>query len=96
MSAVTKKGILAVSQPQFKKVEAELKGGIAVIAQRINLIKVDLVLGYNFNGTELTAGDKIILRGDSGLQPWAKQVVSLDNKEFVLCPEDQILGYEKA
>lgn len=96
MSAVTKKGVLAIAQPQFKKVEAEIKGGIAVIAQRVSLIKASLVLGYSLNGVDLKAGDKIILRGDSGLQPWAKQVVSLDDKEFVLCPEEQIIGYEKA
>jgi hypothetical protein len=95
MRKVSKKGYLAVKQPEFKKIEATIKGGVALISQRIDLIKTDLVMDYEIDGLVLKANkDKILLRGDSGLQPWAKQVLNTEGLEFVLCPETNVIGYE--
>ena len=96
MAFVTKKGQLAIKQPEFKKIEANLKGGIAVISQRSMLIELSLVMDYELDGVKLLAPDTtILLRADAGLQPWAKQVFSIDgyDESFVLCPESQVLGY---
>lgn len=95
MNKVSKKGTLAVKQPEFKKIEATIKNGLALISQRIDLIKVDLIMDYEIDGIKLKAGkDKVILRGDAGLQPWAKQVLNIDGLEFVLCPEHLVVGVE--
>lgn len=96
MSTSTRKGTLAIAQPEFKKIEAQMKGGIALISQRMNLIEVPLLMDYEMDGTRLYAANtKILLRADAGLQSWAKQVFSLGEGglEFVLCPESQVIGY---
>lgn len=91
----TKKGFIAIEQPIFKKIEAQIKGGIAIIAQRVELTESKVVLNYNNADLLLKTGDHVILKGDAGLMPWAKQVLSFRDKEFVLVPEDQIVGYIK-
>lgn len=91
---VTVKGTLAITQPEFKKIEAQVSGGFAAISQRTNLVVADLVMDYDLGSVRLVAGvDKVIIRGDAGLQPWAKQRMCLGAKEFVLCPENQVVGY---
>lgn len=95
MKQISKKGYFAIKQPEFKKIEATVRGGIALISQRIDLIKSELVMDYEIDGLVLKANrDKILLRGDAGLQPWAKQIMSIDGEDFVLCPENIIVGYE--
>jgi co-chaperonin GroES (HSP10) len=89
-------GFIAIQQPQFKKIEADLSTGIARAAQRVALTKAKVVLSYKSNNLELNAGDSVILSGQAGLEQWAKQVLVLDGKEFVLVPESKIFGYEKA
>ena len=95
MFFVSKKGTLAIAQPEFKKIEAEMKGGLAIISQRVRLIETPLIMDYEFDGKLLKASNTlIILRGDAGAQPWARQIFDLkDAAPFVLCPESQVLGY---
>ncbi len=91
----SKNGTLAVKQPEFKKIEATVKGGIALVSQRIELVSVDLIMDYQLGDTLLKAGvTRILLRGDAGLQPWAKQTLSFDGKEFVLCPESAVVAVQ--
>lgn len=91
----TKGQFLAVVRPEFKKIEAELVGGMARIANRIDVIEVALVMRYTIEeGLVLLPGDKVLLRGDSGLQSWAKAEFRLeDGTSFVLCPESSVIGY---
>jgi hypothetical protein len=91
----TKKGFIAIEQPLFKKIEAQVKGGIATIAQRVELIESSVVLNYQNGDLLLKTGDSVILKGDAGLHPWAKQILSFKDKQFVLVPEEQIVGYVK-
>jgi hypothetical protein len=87
----SRKGFLAVQVPEFKQIETEMKGGIALNASRIELISVGLVMDYVYNGLELKGGrDKIVIRSDAACQPWAKQVMRYDGKLFVFCPEDHL------
>jgi hypothetical protein len=92
----SKTGMLAIKQPQFIKPDAQLRGGIALISQRTETILAELVMDYTLpDGTRLNAGkDKVILRGDAGLNAWAKKIYSLGDKEYVLCPDNEVLGYE--
>ena len=88
-----RKGFVAIRQPEFKKIETNIRGGIATIAQRSELIAADLVMRYTFEDSILDpAMHKILLKGDAGLHPWAKQVYSFNGMEFVLCPESSIIG----
>jgi hypothetical protein len=94
-SIYTKKGSIAIEQPVFKKIEAQIKGGIATIAQRVELIEAKVLLHYSNNDISLNPGDYVILKGDAGLHPWAKQVLNLKDLSFVLVPETEIVGYIK-
>lgn len=91
----TKKGEIAIEQPTFTKIEADVQGGIARIAQRAAVIEAKLVMSYMINDVWLHPGDKVIIRADSGLQPWAKNLFVLGGLSFVLCPESAIIGYRK-
>jgi len=94
MALGTKKGELAIVKPEFKKIEAEVIGGMARITQRIAVTESVLVMNYNLQGVELRAGDSVLLRGDAGLAKWAANELRLsDGTAFVLCPEDAVIGY---
>ena len=90
----SKNGYLAVSPPEFKKVEQKIVSGFAMISQRTDVIEVDLIMDYQLDGNTLLAGhDRVILKGDAGLRQWAKEKLYIDGKEFVLCPESEVLGF---
>ncbi len=90
----TKQGQLAIKQPEFKKIEIEQTGGLARAVARIELIEIELVMRYKLADVILNPGDKVLLRGDAGGNRWAQQLYRLnDGTPFVLCPEDQVLGY---
>lgn len=91
----TKKGELAIVQPEFKKVEVEVVGGIARAVARVEIIEAKLVMNYKLDGEPLKPGDGILLRADSGLKAWAKNLFRLsDGTLFVLCPESEVIGFK--
>lgn len=90
----TRKGFLAVVAPEFKRIESEVIGGIARPVARVETVETPLVMCYNLDGVMLFPGDTVLLRGDAGAQKWAKNEFRLkDSTNFVLCPEDQVIGY---
>jgi hypothetical protein len=89
----TKDGYLAIKLPPANKIEAQMMGGLAVNRQRHDLVKAPLVMDYH--KFDLSAGDVAILKADSGFKPWAREVYIIDGKEFVLCPETDVLGFEQ-
>jgi hypothetical protein len=96
MTLNTTKGMIGIVRPEFVRMEIEVQGGIARVSQRIELTEAKLVLGYDIGDVQLNPGDTVILRGDAGLQQWAKTEYRLPGANpFVLCPETQILGYRK-
>lgn len=87
---------IAIEQPVFSKIEAQITNGFAMNSNRINLIECKVVLKCKLNDSlTLEPGDQVILRGDAGLYPWAKQKFIYENKDFVLCPKTDIIGYKK-
>jgi hypothetical protein len=90
----TPKGHIAIEQPLFKKIEVEVVGGLAKISQRTDVIEAKVLMEYDLSGTKLKLNDTVLLKADAGLQQWAKMQYRLsDGIAFVLCPENQILGY---
>lgn len=89
----TKQGELAVKQPEFKKIETEVHGGIARAVARVELIEVELVMEYFLSGVHLHPGDSILMRADAGLTKWAQNLYRLSDVSFVLAPESSVLGY---
>ena len=94
MYVVSKKGELAIEQPVFTKIETNIIGGFAKNSSRAEIIRAKLVMNYQSEHGLILAGSKILLRATAGLSSWAKLVYLLDDKEFVLCPESEIVGYE--
>lgn len=90
----TRKGMVAIKPlPLYKK--PEVRGGsFATIAQKHEVIAVGLAMDYELDGVVLRAGiDKVILPADANLQPWSNKRLSLGETDFVLCPEQQLVGY---
>jgi hypothetical protein len=87
---------IAIEQPVFTKIEAQITNGFAMNSNRINLIECKVVWKCRINDNLLLGPeDTVILRGDAGLYPWAKQKFVHEGKEIVLCPKTDIIGYKK-
>lgn len=96
MNIQSSNGRIAIEQPVFTKIEAKISNGFATNSNRINLIESVVVWNFKItDSTELEPGDIVILRGDAGLYPWAKQKFIFGDKDFVLCPVSDIIGYKK-
>jgi hypothetical protein len=95
MVTFTTRGSIAIAQPVFHKVEAEMKGGFAVNASRTALVEAEVLLDYRSEHLSLCRGDKVLLRGSAGLHPWAKDKMAWGKLEFVLCPESAVVAYVK-
>lgn len=93
MSDIIYGNFIAIEPPVHSKVEAEIVGGIAITAQRINLIKQKVKLAQT--ALSLVPGDEVIIQADIVLEPWAKRVFNLNGVSFVLIPIDRIIGYSK-
>ena len=93
---ISKKGYFAIKQPEFKKIEANIVGGVARISQRDDVILYQMVMDGEYSGTMYKKGDSLMLTGEAGLKPWAKKIYNLDGMEFVLVPETEVLGFKKA
>lgn len=90
---------VAIEPIVFSKVESKVEGGFARIAQNVEIVSANLVMGYleavGMNSAIHHVGkDKPLLRGDSGLKPWNKQILEYKGKRFVMCPVADILGWE--
>jgi hypothetical protein len=89
----TRDGFLAIKLPPANKVEAQMVGGLAVARQKHDVIKAALAMDYP--KCDVQEGDLAILRGDAGFKAWAREVFIIDGHEFVLCPEQDVLGFEQ-
>ena len=96
MSRTSFNNTVAIEPVPFSKIESKVEGGIARISQKIDLVKVKLVMGVHItDGLNYLSGDYVILRGDAGLQPWNKAVYELDGQKMVVCPISQVMGFER-
>lgn len=89
----TKEGYLAIKLPPANKIEAQLVGGMAVNRQKHDVLKAELLMDYP--RLDVSAGDIVILKGDSGFKSWARDVLVIDGVEFTLCPESDVIGFEQ-
>jgi hypothetical protein len=91
----TRKGLIAITPPTFKKIEADISNGFARVSNRIKTIEATIIFGYDYDGAVLSPGDKVLLSGDSGLKPWAKLELQHEGNSFVLCPEAEVIAFIK-
>jgi len=96
--APTTTSFVAIEPVVFTKVESKVEGGFARIAQKVEVMKVSLVMNFKqeFGSTSLDYyGDRhsVLLRSDSGLAAWNKTVLEYEGVKFVMCPISAVLGF---
>jgi len=86
---------LAIQPLNYTKPETKLKGGLAIIAQKVEVAESKLVMDFmdTETGRLWKTGDYVILAGDSGLHPWNKRTYDFENETFVLCPANEVIGF---
>ena len=74
----------------------EVVNGIAKTARHkiVELSVVFNALGYPFPPTPV--GSKVWLRASDSEAPWAKEVFTVENKEFIIVPVDRIVLADKS
>ena len=70
-------------------IEKVIKKGIAMVEQKVSL--QDLVVVLASEDERFWPGLKAFVKGDRVTLPWAKEVFVIDDKEFILVPESEIL-----
>lgn len=86
----------AIEPVVYNKPDSKVEGGFARIAQKVEAAAAILVMDFHDKETDMLwrKGSRVILRGDAGVQPWNKSVLEYKGQRFVLCPADQIIGFE--
>ena len=77
-------------------VKSVKRGGLTVIEQTVNLVKVKVVHAYQDDHLTLKAGDWVYLNGNSGATPWAKASYVFGDQTFCLVPKQEIVMVETA
>ena len=80
--------VVACTPYTAQAVKKVLKGGIAMIEQKVNLQELTVVLASD---SGFTPGQKVFVRGDSAVQNWSKEVFTVEGKDFILVPETAIM-----
>lgn len=87
---------VAITPPQFSKIETEVIGGIARNQSRLGVSVCEVLMSCDKHN--ILTGDRVILRGDAGVQSWAKQTFNMKTEggaiEFCLVPVGEILAVE--
>lgn len=84
---------VAVVPPEYRKIETTNNNGFITIDQKTKSIEVEAVMHCPVLG--ITIGDLVILKGDAGLRPWAKQIIETNGVKYAMCPVAEVIGYIK-
>ena len=97
MSMITVNGYVAVVPPKNDKIEAKVEGGFAQAIQKKEVMLCELVMQFNVEGRDWVSPGKhlAIIPGEKAFSTWSKKIYSIDGKEFVLCPVNDIIGFKK-
>lgn len=83
---------IAIAPLKSDKIETKVVGGFATLQQKREIIAVVVKFGFSFEDVLLNSGDHILLRSDCAFKPWNKEVYTMGNEEFVLCPIEEVVG----
>jgi len=84
----TNKNLVACTPFPKQSVEKVIKGGIAMIDKKVTLQELSVVFSNLEEGLDF--GHKVFIRGDQVVQPWAKEVFTINGKDFILVPVSAI------
>jgi hypothetical protein len=77
--------------PKGKTAEKKMIGGVAAVAQNIDLVSAKILHG----SYEFPAGSTVYFAGNAVAQPWAQKRHAIAGTEFVLAPEAQVVFIEQ-
>ena len=85
---------------QTSPTASSLRSGIAYIDQKIKLVSLDVVVAAKIQQGDqfllLEIGDKIWVKADNYVLPWAKQPYEMGDTSFILVPQDAIVMVERS
>lgn len=87
---MTINGFVSCTPFPSQHIEKVVKGGFAMIDKKVQLQELEVVIGGMAGNDYLGPGSKVYIRGDQITQPWAREVFSMDGKDFILVPSSAI------
>jgi sporulation protein YlmC with PRC-barrel domain len=80
-------------------IEKEIKGGFAMVKQSVSVASLEVVFDFILNTETDTdfiveEGDSVYVKGDMSAAVWAKEVLEIDSKKFILVPWDCVIAIE--
>ena len=81
--------VVACTPFNKQHMETVVKGGFAMVDKKVQLQELKVV--KHSAELNLVPGDGVWVRGDAIVQPWAKEVFTVEGDEFILVPANFIL-----
>lgn len=88
MNISTTNRVVACTPFSKQHMETVVKGGFAMVDKKVQLQELQVVM--HALDPRLDAGDTVWVRGDTIVQPWAKEVFTVAGREFILVPANAI------
>lgn len=84
---VSRNKLVACTPFPAQNVEKKVNRGIVMAEHKISIQELEVL----FTSENFAKTNKIYVRGDRVMQPWAKEVFTFEGKEFILVPESEII-----
>lgn len=86
------KGIVACKPFVSNQIRTEIRDGIGRIAQKSNIEFLEVAFAApDALGKGLAPGDKVGVRAETMVTPWAKKIFTIDGADVILVPEMEVL-----
>lgn len=83
--------ILCKPMKNAAQLSTEIRGGIATVKQKKDIVAVDVV--FPAEHMDLSPGDVLFMKEeDLATQPWAKRTFEINGVEVILVPKEYIVG----
>lgn len=93
MSMKTVNRLVACSPFPTRDTKVQVRGGVAVIAQKQELTPLKVVFPCDYEDG-FNAGVTVFVRGEACKHQYAGQVLVKDGVEFILVPFEQVVAWE--
>ena len=87
--------LVAVEPYKIEGMKTVVVGGFAKSVQKTSLVKLKVVLPFKEDMSGEDLGHAIIKESDLNVNSWAKDILSIDGKNLILVPMNNIVGFEK-
>jgi hypothetical protein len=83
---------IAIRPIENKGVQGKISHGLALIAQKTDLIEAETLFDADLGGEGvILKKSKIALRGDAASASWNKEILTHEGQSFVLVPYEEVL-----